>query len=142
MIGIICSPPKTGQKDTEVGMILVSFNRRTFNRVTQQMPSLVKCEGEAFCVLLDRKSVYLSKGYLYSTHAAERKKAVYRVITKKKKKSLMNSSEHSFRVSHVTGTVWSSRVVGSPQHRLCYMLHTLQPFLGYTNKNSELKQGF
>ena len=48
MMGIICSPPKTGQKDTEVGMIPVSFDRRTFNRVTQQMPSLVKCEGEAF----------------------------------------------------------------------------------------------
>ena len=48
MIGIICNPPKTGQKDTEVGMIQVSFNRRTFNRVTQQMPSLVKLEGEAF----------------------------------------------------------------------------------------------
>lgn len=54
----------------------------------------------------------------------------------------MNSSEHIFRVSHVTGTFWSRRVVESPQHRLCYVLHTLQPFLGYTNKNSEFGQGF
>lgn len=141
VIGIICSPPETGQKDTEVEMIPVSFNRRTFNRVTQQMSSLVKCEGEMFS--WTGKVCTCQRGiYTLLLLQRERKQFIEWLQKNKKKKSLMNSSEHNFRVSHVTETFWSWRVVESLQHRLCYVLQTLQPFLGYTNKNSEFRQGF
>lgn len=76
-IGTICNPPNIGHKDTEAGMTPVSFNRVTFNGTIQEISWLGQMWKRN--ILLGRKSVYLSKGYLYPTLTAERKKETYRV---------------------------------------------------------------